>query len=53
MMNNIKDVISPIRYIPFKNYKKPLRRGFKNNKPRALKQLKRNIILKINLNQII
>tara|TARA_Y100000004_G_scaffold80074_1_gene89986 strand:- start:3808 stop:3978 length:171 start_codon:yes stop_codon:yes gene_type:complete len=52
MRDNIKDLVSPIRFIPFKNFKKPVRLGFKNNKPRALKQ-KRNIILKINLPQII
>lgn len=52
MNDNIKDLISPIRFIPFKNFRKPVRLGFKHNKPRALKQ-KRNIILKINLPQII
>ena len=51
-MDNIKEVIAPIKFIPFKNTKKKFLKGIKSNNQKEYKQ-KRNIILKINSNLII
>lgn len=50
--NTLKEVIAPVKFLPFKNNTRKVQLGFKNNKPRALKQKKRNYVIKININVI-
>jgi len=50
-MNNIKDIIVPIRYVPMRQTKfnkDKIIEGVKRNNGKIMKNLKRNIKLKIN-----
>ena len=49
---NIKEIVAPVKFLPFKNNTRKVQLGLKNNKPRALKQKKRNYVIKINANYI-
>ena len=49
---NIKEIVAPVKFLPFKNNTRKVQLGLKNNKPRALKQKKRNYVIKINTNYI-
>jgi len=51
-MDNIKEVIAPIKFSPFKNNRRKFLKGIKSNNQKEYKK-KRNIILKINSNLII
>jgi len=48
-MNNLKDVIAPIPYVAFNNYKGKFCKGDKRYNQKKTKN-KRNVILKINSN---
>tara|TARA_R110002020_G_scaffold165110_2_gene352409 strand:- start:3199 stop:3360 length:162 start_codon:yes stop_codon:yes gene_type:complete len=50
MHENIINVIAPKRYVPFTNNKLKIVEGLKRNNSKVFKNLKRNIILKINSN---
>jgi hypothetical protein len=49
-LDNVKNVIAPIRFVPFQNNKNKITEGIKRNNNKVLKNLKRNVILKINSN---
>lgn len=49
-LDNIKNVIAPIRFVPFQNNKGKIMEGIKRNNNKVFKNLKRNVILKINSN---
>lgn len=52
-MNNIKDIIVPIRFVPMKQTKfnkDKILEGVKRNNGKIMKNLKRNIKIKLNSN---
>tara|TARA_Y100001938_G_scaffold147187_1_gene227832 strand:+ start:545 stop:730 length:186 start_codon:yes stop_codon:yes gene_type:complete len=52
-MNNIKDIIVPIRFVPMKQTKfnkNKILEGVKRNNGKIMKNLKRNIKIKLNSN---
>ena len=51
-MDNIKDIVKPIKYTSVYNNPHQRRKGFKHSCNKCMKQ-KRNVILKINLHKLV
>ena len=51
-MDNIKDIVKPIKYVPFKNNGYKRIKGMKNGCSKCMKS-KRNVILKNNIHKLL
>ncbi len=52
-MASICDMVKPVKYVPFNNNKMKNVKGMKNGTCKCMKSMKRNIILKNNINKLI